>query len=217
MTEPLPLIPTQDCLSGEGKTLMLVNISPTIASSHETYCSLKFAGQVNQVQLGTAKKNITITTRAVSAASAPAPVAALLPLSSHPPTTANPSPPPRARPPLSHQSSFPSPPPPVTTTTLAPSQASTIGNKSQFALAPAARVTSVPVPVPVPAPAESASTIRHQPPLTSLPSARAKRQAVFPSAAPASTSATAGTATAPSNLTQAPKRIKSAKAGGTWR
>ncbi len=40
---------------------MLVNISPTIESSHETLCSLRFAGQVNQVELGKAKKNITLT------------------------------------------------------------------------------------------------------------------------------------------------------------
>mmetsp|Transcript_25278 Transcript_25278/g.37249 ORF Transcript_25278/g.37249 Transcript_25278/m.37249 type:complete len:331 (-) Transcript_25278:103-1095(-) len=55
----------QDCLSGDGKTLMLVNVSPTSASSHETFCSLKFASQVNQVQLGAARKNITIAPKII--------------------------------------------------------------------------------------------------------------------------------------------------------
>jgi hypothetical protein len=36
----------QDCLSGDGKSLMIVNISPTTASSRETQCSLRFASQV---------------------------------------------------------------------------------------------------------------------------------------------------------------------------
>jgi kinesin family protein C1 len=46
----------QDCLSGEGKALMLVNVSPTLASSAETLCSLRFASQVNRVELGRATK-----------------------------------------------------------------------------------------------------------------------------------------------------------------
>jgi len=36
----------QDCLSGDGKSLMFVNVSPTVASSPETLCSLRFANQV---------------------------------------------------------------------------------------------------------------------------------------------------------------------------
>ena len=36
----------QDCLSGDGKTLMFVNVSPTVASLQETLCSLRFASQV---------------------------------------------------------------------------------------------------------------------------------------------------------------------------
>lgn len=36
----------QDCLSGDGKALMFVNVSPTQASSQETLCSLRFATQV---------------------------------------------------------------------------------------------------------------------------------------------------------------------------
>jgi kinesin family member C1 len=37
----------QDCLSGDGKALMFVNVSPTINSSQETLCSLRFASQVS--------------------------------------------------------------------------------------------------------------------------------------------------------------------------
>jgi kinesin family protein C1 len=38
----------QDCLSGDGKALMFVNVSPTQASSQETLCSLRFASQVSK-------------------------------------------------------------------------------------------------------------------------------------------------------------------------
>jgi hypothetical protein len=48
----------QDCLSGDGKALMFVNVSPTMASGHETLCSLRFASQVSQVELGKANKQI---------------------------------------------------------------------------------------------------------------------------------------------------------------
>jgi hypothetical protein len=48
----------QDCLSGDGKALMFVNVSPTHASSQETLCSLRFAAQVSQVELGKASKNV---------------------------------------------------------------------------------------------------------------------------------------------------------------
>ncbi len=49
----------QDCLSGDGKALMFVNLSPTLKSSHESLCSLRFAQRVNQVELGKATKNIS--------------------------------------------------------------------------------------------------------------------------------------------------------------
>ena len=52
----------QDCLSGDGKALMFVNLSPTTASSNESLCSLRFAQRVNQVELGKATKNIQYTT-----------------------------------------------------------------------------------------------------------------------------------------------------------
>ena len=48
----------QDCLSGDGKALMFVNLSPTIASGSESLCSLRFAHRVNQVELGKATKHI---------------------------------------------------------------------------------------------------------------------------------------------------------------
>jgi len=48
------------CLGGDGKTLMFVNVSPDDDSSEETSCSLKFAAQVNAVELGKggAKRNV---------------------------------------------------------------------------------------------------------------------------------------------------------------
>ena len=48
----------QDCLSGGGKALMFVNLSPTLDSSNESLCSLRFAQRVNQVELGKATKNV---------------------------------------------------------------------------------------------------------------------------------------------------------------
>eukprot|EP00559_Dactyliosolen_fragilissimus_P001363 CAMPEP_0184866166 /NCGR_PEP_ID=MMETSP0580-20130426/21150_1 /TAXON_ID=1118495 /ORGANISM="Dactyliosolen fragilissimus" /LENGTH=904 /DNA_ID=CAMNT_0027365689 /DNA_START=54 /DNA_END=2768 /DNA_ORIENTATION=- len=48
----------QDCLSGDGKALMFVNLSPTQESCNESICSLRFATRVNQVELGKATKNI---------------------------------------------------------------------------------------------------------------------------------------------------------------
>jgi kinesin family protein C1 len=48
----------QDCLSGDGKALMFVNLSPTTESSNESLCSLRFAQRVNQVELGKPTKNM---------------------------------------------------------------------------------------------------------------------------------------------------------------
>lgn len=53
----------QDCLSGDGKALMFVNLSPTSESSNESLCSLRFAQRVNQVELGKAKKQVSYNTR----------------------------------------------------------------------------------------------------------------------------------------------------------
>lgn len=49
----------QDCLSGDGKALMFVNLSPTLESSGESLCSLRFAQRVNQVELGKATKHVS--------------------------------------------------------------------------------------------------------------------------------------------------------------
>lgn len=63
----------QDCLSGDGKALMFVNVSPTVASSPETLCSLRFAAQVNSVELGKAQKHSQMTTVITQSSSAPVP------------------------------------------------------------------------------------------------------------------------------------------------
>jgi kinesin family member C1 len=46
----------QSALSGDGKTLMLVNVSPTEESYFESLCSLRLAKQVNQCELGKPKR-----------------------------------------------------------------------------------------------------------------------------------------------------------------
>jgi kinesin family member C1 len=56
----------QDCLSGDGKAMMFVNLSPTTASSGESLCSLRFATRVNSVELGKAKKHIEYRTVGMS-------------------------------------------------------------------------------------------------------------------------------------------------------
>jgi len=48
----------QPCLSNNGKTLMIVNISPTEASVQESICSLRFASEVAKVELGRPKRGI---------------------------------------------------------------------------------------------------------------------------------------------------------------
>jgi kinesin family protein C1 len=54
----------QPALSGDGKTLMLVNLSPTEESYFESLCSLRFASHVNQCELshyGKPKKQVNAT------------------------------------------------------------------------------------------------------------------------------------------------------------
>jgi len=48
----------QPSLSGDGKTLMVVNLSPTEESTQESICSLRFAAQVNKCELGQAKRSL---------------------------------------------------------------------------------------------------------------------------------------------------------------
>lgn len=48
----------QPALSGDGKTLMMVNLSPTFASLDESLCSLRFAQNVSQCELGAPVRQI---------------------------------------------------------------------------------------------------------------------------------------------------------------
>eukprot|EP00941_MAST-03F_sp_MAST-3F-sp1_P003664 g3664.t1 len=49
----------QESFSKDGKTLMIVNVSPTPKSYHETLCSLRFAQNVNQCELGQARAKVS--------------------------------------------------------------------------------------------------------------------------------------------------------------
>lgn len=46
----------QDCLGGNSKVMMFVNISPAVYNVGETLCSLNFASRCRSVELGQAKK-----------------------------------------------------------------------------------------------------------------------------------------------------------------
>ena len=59
----------QECFSKDGKTMMLVNVSPTMQSYPETMCSLRFAKQVNQTELGRAKARVSRADNSSSSAS----------------------------------------------------------------------------------------------------------------------------------------------------
>lgn len=58
----------EPCLNGQGKTLMVVNISGEVDDAHETLCSLRFAGQVSQCNTGGKPKK---STKAATAPAAP--------------------------------------------------------------------------------------------------------------------------------------------------
>jgi len=59
----------QPALSGDGKTLMMVNLSPTEESFHESLCSLRLAKQINQCELGKPKKQVKEATAGSSSTS----------------------------------------------------------------------------------------------------------------------------------------------------
>eukprot|EP00158_Paraphelidium_tribonemae_P008971 Partr_v1_DN28738_c2_g1_i2_m62156 putative kinesin-like protein len=46
----------QNSLGGNSKTLMFVNVAPSVDNFNETLCSLRFATKVNNCQIGTARK-----------------------------------------------------------------------------------------------------------------------------------------------------------------
>lgn len=48
----------QDCLSGDGKALMIGNVCPSVDSSYESITSLRFVQRVNKIELGRATKDI---------------------------------------------------------------------------------------------------------------------------------------------------------------
>jgi len=50
----------QDSLGGHSKTLMFVNISPTLDNVSETLCSLNFASRIRSVETGPAKRHIEL-------------------------------------------------------------------------------------------------------------------------------------------------------------
>lgn len=51
----------QRCFTGDGKTLMLVNLSPTVLSAHESLCSLRFASHVGGIELGKTTRRVFST------------------------------------------------------------------------------------------------------------------------------------------------------------
>lgn len=61
----------QPALSGDGKTLMMVNLSPTVESFQESLCSLRLAKQINQCELGKPKKQIKEASAASSTTTKP--------------------------------------------------------------------------------------------------------------------------------------------------
>lgn len=183
---------------------------------------------MNQVQLGTAKKNITIMTKPAASATIPPPPPVPAPSSvtstnlSTLQTSAASSPPPpttRSRPILpTHQNSLTAvSSSPNTTTTLVPSQVinSVNGNKSQIAYAPAARITTNQI---TNLESKVESSVLKQGPVA-MTSTRTKRQISSSQVTTSSTTlpvASAFSSTTNNNILQASKRVKSSKLG-TWR
>lgn len=63
----------QYCLSGDGKTMMIVNVSPTAASAQETSGSLNLARTVSLIQKGKTKQNVQTMNDDGTTSNAPAP------------------------------------------------------------------------------------------------------------------------------------------------
>jgi len=63
----------EPCLSGQGKTLMMVNVGPEDDHAHETLCSLRFAKQVSQCNTGGKPKRTVKVVPGSAAASSSAP------------------------------------------------------------------------------------------------------------------------------------------------
>lgn len=57
----------QQCLGGDAKTLMFVNVAPTLESAQESLCSLRFAAKVNACEIGQAKRQVQVQNRALTA------------------------------------------------------------------------------------------------------------------------------------------------------
>merc|ERR1719515_414051 len=62
----------EPCLSGQGKTMMLVNVGPEHSNAHETLCSLRFAAQVSQCDTGGKPKRTCKSIQPGSSAQSPA-------------------------------------------------------------------------------------------------------------------------------------------------
>jgi kinesin family protein C1 len=61
----------EPCLSGQGKTMMIVNVRPELDNSHETLCSLRFASQVSQCTTGGKPKRCAKSVAKPSGANVP--------------------------------------------------------------------------------------------------------------------------------------------------
>jgi len=59
----------EPCLSGQGKTLMMVHVGPEQSNAHETLCALRFAKQVSQCDTGGKPKRHVKAASAVKALS----------------------------------------------------------------------------------------------------------------------------------------------------
>jgi len=59
----------EPCLSGQGKTLMMVHVGPEQSNTHETLCALRFAKQVSQCDTGGKPKRHVKAAAAVNASS----------------------------------------------------------------------------------------------------------------------------------------------------